>query len=180
MKLLEKKFVKNCEGVGDTIFEQVKKKSVGNLNVYIYKRYKEDKSFNKFEIFIAKQRFKGQPLPGGFFEQEDREQYPTANSFGFSAKETGNLTAAEKIFEEFVKKASFKEGIENKTNERPKLIYPKGNFSIKDLLLKNSEWSQPTVYIQIRKDLKSKIIKEFGREKNANGRGKPKVIYYAI
>ena len=80
MKLLEKQFVKNCDGVGDTTFTQLKKKEVNGKNIYIYSR--EKPNWLRYEVFIAKQRFKGQPLPGGAVETEDREQYPTANSFG--------------------------------------------------------------------------------------------------
>lgn len=178
MKLLEKKFVKNCEGVGDTTFEQIKKQSVGSVNVYIYNRYKENKSFNKFEVFIAKQRFKGQPLPAGNVEAEDREQYPTANAFGFTAKEANTLIAAESFFKEFVKKANAKEGDESP--KRAGLDYPKGNFSMKDLLAKNSDWSQPSAYIQVRKDIDAKVVKEVGRVKSESGRGKPSVVYHII
>ena len=54
MKLLEKEFVKNCEGVGDTTFKQMKKQESNGLNVYIYNRTKE--GFDTYEVFVSKRR----------------------------------------------------------------------------------------------------------------------------
>ena len=171
MKLLEKQFVKNCDGVGDTTFTQLKKKEVNGKNIYIYSR--EKPNWIRYEVFIAKQRFKGQPLPGGAVEAEDREQYPTANSFGFTAKEVTTLERAEIVFNEFISK---------KDDSAPEvtqstLNYSAGKFTMKDLLLNNPTWSQPRAYIQIQKDIKAGLIKEVDRVKNANGRGKPSVVY---
>ena len=130
MKLLEKEFVKNCEGVGDTTFKQMKKQESNGLNVYIYNRTKE--GFNTYEVFVSKRRFKGQPLPGGNVEAEDREQYPTANHFGFTAKEVKTMAQAEVEFKKFLNK--------NNKEEEPQvklvLSYPP-RFSMKDLLVSN-------------------------------------------
>lgn len=169
MKLLEKEFVKNCEGVGDTVFKQIKKRESNGLNVYIYNRTKE--GFNTYEVFIAKRRFKGQPLPGGNVEAEDREQYPTANHFGFTAKEVRNMAQAEVEFDKFLNKNNKEE------DEIVLLKYPKNNWSMKDLLLNNPNWSYPRAYAQVKKDIENNLIKEVKRVKSASGRGKPTVIY---
>ena len=50
MKLLEKQFVKNCDGVGDTTFTQLKKKEVNGKNIYIYSR--EKPNWLRYEVFI--------------------------------------------------------------------------------------------------------------------------------
>lgn len=169
MKLLEKEFVKNCEGVGDTTFKQMKKQESNGLNVYIYNRTKE--GFNTYEVFISKRRFKGQPLPGGNVEVEDREQYPTANHFGFTAKEVRSMAQAKVEFNKFLNKNNKEMG-----EAKADLIYPT-DFSMKDLLVANPRWSQPTAYVQVQKDIKNGMIKEVGRVKSATGRGKPAVIY---
>jgi hypothetical protein len=170
MKLLEKEFVKNCEGVGDTTFKQMKKQESNGLNVYIYNRTK--KGFNTYEVFISKRRFKGQPLPGGNVEAEDREQYPTANAFGFTAKEVRNMAQAEVEFQKFLNKNDKEEDKEVKAG----LNYP-ARFSMKDLLVSNPSWTQPSAYVQLQKDIKDGKIKEVARVKSATGRGKPAVIY---
>lgn len=174
MKLLEKSFVKNCEGVGDTLFTQLKKQESNGLNVYIYHRTKE--GFSTYEVFVARQRLKGQPLPGGNVEQEDREQYPTANHFGFTAKEVKTLGRAEIVFNEFLNKRE-------ENDEEPKIVslkYPKNNFSMKDLLVANTDWSYPKAYLQVKKDVENGLVKEVKRVKSESGRGKPSVIYSII
>ena len=170
MKLLEKEFVKNCEGVGDTTFKQMKKQESNGLNVYIYNRTKE--GFNTYEVFVSKRRFKGQPLPGGNVEAEDREQYPTANHFGFTAKEVRTMAQAEVEFQKFLNKNDKEE------EQQVKLVlsYPP-RFSMKDLLVSNPSWTQPSAYVQLQKDIKDGKIKEVARVKSATGRGKPSVIY---
>lgn len=72
--------------------------------VALYERWhNEGKTFNGCEVFVIKMRLKGQPLPGGLFEAEDREVYPSSGQFGKSA---WHLTrkAAEAKFDELVEK----------------------------------------------------------------------------
>ena len=109
MKLLDIEFVKNVDKSGDNKFVQVTMLPTSPLNAYIYRREKMDGTFVSFEVFVAKRRYKGQPLPGGLFEECDREQYPTANNFGFTAKEFKNFSSAESFLGELVKKQQDKE-----------------------------------------------------------------------
>lgn len=173
MKLLRESFTANYEQVGDTLFTQVKKQEAqeaGGLNCYIYKREKE--GFRKFEVFVSKRRMKGDKLPGGAVEAEDREVYPKANSFGVTAKEVVTMAQAEVEFQKFLNKNNKEENKEVKAG----LNYPP-RFSMKELLVANPDWSQPTAYVQVQKDIKDGKIKEVARVKSVNGKGKPAVIY---
>jgi hypothetical protein len=205
MKLLPDTFVKNYDKVGDNTFTKVKSQTTEKFTVYIYRRDDMNGNFRKFEVFFAKRRFKGQALPNGTVEEEDREQYPTANSFGFSAKETNTIQMAERFFSEFVDKMNRNEDtvedddfteqvkskleVETKTSgvrgrkriERPDLVYPTGvQFLMKQLLATNSEWTQPLAYQQIQKDMAEGVLVEVGRVKSDSGRGKPSVAYMVV
>lgn len=210
MKLLPDSFVKNYDRCGDNTFTQVKMVPTVTLNAYIYKRTKMDGTFVSFEVFVAKQRFKGQPLPGGVVEAEDREQYPTANNFGFTAKEAKGMGAAEMFLAEFVVKMQEKDdkknGVEKepvdgdgfmealtakmnlpkkqrgrKRKERPAIVYPTGNqWLMKDLLAINPVWNQPLAYIQVQKDMEAGVVVEVARVKSASGKGRAAVAYKAV
>jgi hypothetical protein len=205
MKLLEQTFVKNFDRSGDNTFTQVKTVPTPSLNTYIYRRERMDGSFVSYEVFVAKRRYKGDKLPGGLVEAEDRERYPTANDFGFTAKEFKNLSSAESYFDELVEKMQVKEdkknGVEDKAEtfeaqvsakldltpkirgrkrkERPALVYPTGNqWLMKDLLKANEVgWTQSLAYIELQKALKSGIVVEVARVKNDSGRGRAMVVY---
>lgn len=194
--------------MGDNTFTQVKMVPTVTLNAYIYRRERMDGSFVAFEVFVAKRRFKGQPLPGGLFEEEDREQYPTANNFGFTAKETKSMIQAEKFLAEFVEKMQAKEDKKNgvkvveddgfmealtakmnlpkkqrgrKRKERPAIVYPTGNqWLMKDLLAINNGWNQPLAYVQLQKDLQAGLVVEVARIKSASGRGRAAVAYKTV
>jgi len=208
MKLLPNKFVKNYDKMGDNTFTQVKMVPTVTLNAYIYRRERMDGSFVSFEVFVAKQRFKGQPLPGGLFEEEDREQYPTSNNFGFTAKEAKTIEQAERFLGEFVEKMQAKEDKKNgvkpveeegfmeaitakmnlpkkqrgrKRKERPAIVYPTGNqWLMKDLLSLNPAWNQPLAYIQVQKDMEAGVVVEVARIKSASGKGRAAVAYKAV
>ncbi len=78
MKKLEKSFVGNYDRVGNTRFVQVKRTS----DVAMYRRENMDGSLRSFEVFIVKNRKKGDALPNGAVEKEDRECYPGTSAFG--------------------------------------------------------------------------------------------------
>lgn len=114
MKLLDLVFETNADKMGTMRFVQVEKVETPSLNCYIYRRDQLDGTFFSYEVFIAKRRYKGDKLPGGLVELEDRERYCTANSFGSTAKECRSLPRSQVILAEFVKKLHDKE---NKKNE---------------------------------------------------------------
>lgn len=95
MKQLPKKFVKNCDHVGNTTFVEVKREG----NVAMYQRINKDGTTRSYEVFVVKTRLKGQPLPNGTVEAEDREVYPGAKGFGRYAFDCKTLDHAESRFE---------------------------------------------------------------------------------
>lgn len=178
MRLLQKQFTSNFDKVGDCEFTQLEKHEGKDNNVYIYERKRDNKLFS-YEVFISKRRLKGQPLPGGAFEAEDREQYPGAAQFGFTAKETRNFEQAKVFFREFIDKLDTKEENQDHPENKKKktLVLPDGNFCIKDLVVLNPNISQPLIYVEIQKLIKLGTIEIKDRKKSVSGRGKPTVFY---
>jgi len=203
MKLLTERFQANHEKMGEMDFIQLKKQEANGFNVYIYQRNHLPNTFFSYEVFYAKRRLKGQPLPGGKVEAEDREQYPKGNAFGFSARETRNLPTAEIMFQDFIKELQRKDDKRNgvvdqdfldrvqaklnapkgkpgrKRMERPALEYPKTEWFMKDLLVANTKWSQPLAYQQLQRDIKAGMVVEVARVR-LNAKGKPSVRYKTV
>lgn len=200
MLLLETSFVTNADKMGDMTFTQVKSQTTPTLTVYIYRRDNLDGSFFKYEVFMAKRRYKGQQLPGGLVEECDREQYPRANSFGFTAWETNTIQRAEQIFNNLVKELVDKSAVPvddgeevsaevvstepkqrgRKRIERPDMVYPTGNWTMKDLLKVNPEWNQPLCYQKLTVDRKAGLVVEVARLKVEGAKGKPQVSYKVV
>lgn len=200
MKLLDKSFETNADGMGTMKFTQIKCVETPSLNCYIYRRDKMDGTFFSYEVFMSKRRKKGDKLPGGLVEAEDRERYPTKNDFGFGAKETRNLVQAEKFLSEFVQKlndkanpqvdeeepvmaaltsdvVAEKKGRGRKRIDRPNLVYPTvDKWLMKDLLVENPMWSQALAYVQLQKDILAGLVVEVDRVR-MNAKGKPSVRY---
>jgi hypothetical protein len=205
MKLLPDSFESNHECMGTMRFVQIKKVPTPSLTAYIYRREQLDGTFFSFEVFVSKVRHKGDKLPGGAVEAEDREVYPKASAFGFTAKEVKGMGAAEAFLTEFVEKMQEKDDKKNgvkpvedegfmealtakmdmppkqrgrKRKERPALKYPTlPKFGMKDLLESNREWNQPLIYIAIQSDIKAGIVVEVARVKSESGKGRARVIY---
>lgn len=206
--MLPDSFEANHECMGQMRFVQIKKVPTPTLNCYIYRRERLDGTFFSFEVFIAKVRHKGDKLPGGLVELEDREVYPKASAFGFTAKESKSMIQAEKFLAEFVEKMQAKEDKKNgvkvveddgfmealtakmnlpkkqrgrKRKERPAIVYPTGNqWLMKDLLAINNGWNQPLAYVQLQKDLQAGLVVEVARIKSASGRGRAAVAYKTV
>jgi hypothetical protein len=197
MKLLDQVIETNADGMGTMRFTQVKKVGTPSLNCYIYRRDRMDGTFFSYEIFMAKQRKKGDKLPNGTVEAEDRERFVTKNDFGFTASETRNLTHAEKLLTDFVQKLNDKANppVEDEEDEpvmkalvapkqrgrkridRPNLVYPTADkWFMKDLLAANPIWNQPLAYCQLQKDITNGLIVEVDRVR-VNAKGKPSVRY---
>lgn len=70
-------------------------------SVALYSRVRNGK-IESYEVFTIRKRLKGQPLPGGLFEKEDREVYPSANQFGKIAWACQTLDRANEKFDELV------------------------------------------------------------------------------
>lgn len=184
MKLLDHKFTKNVEKVGTTDFTQIKVHKGTKANVYIYLREKPDRSFSRYEVFIAKRRYKGQPLPGGNVELEDREQYPTANNFGYTAKETPSIFRADVLFDEFVAKvdALATEASDSDTPVAPTTItaYPPGQWLLSQLRDLNPHLTKSRIYLLLQLEITEGRVSKCGTKPNALGRGKPSILYCAL
>ena len=188
MKLLETEFVQNSDKRGDMTFKQVKR----NEYAALYRRYTMEGRPVEFEVFQIKE------AGGQVFEKfyEPYEQYPGAAAFGKTAWTVLDEARANLIYDEITAgKGSRKDAqraaapIEVKVKrtdgkrgrprvERPAIILPKKQFSMKDLLKVNVKgWSQPTLYIELMKLVKQDKVVESGRK--AMGRGRP-VVFYKI
>lgn len=87
-------------GNNPVILSQIKRTD----KVALYSRRRQSSpTIEGFEVFLVKMRHKGDPLPGGSVELEDREVYPSSGMFGKIAFALGpNLEKAEKRFDDLV------------------------------------------------------------------------------
>jgi len=175
MKLLETEFVKNCDHRGDNTFKQVK------LNEFaaIYQRFDMEGKPLESEIF------------GKFYEKYI--QYPGANAFGRTAWSVNSIQRAQQIFDEITNGKGLRKQGQSAAKPilvklkkvgggrgrpkvvRPELVLPKKQFCMKDLLAVNTGYSQPVLYIDLMKLVKSNEVVE--AERKAMGRGRPVVFY---
>ena len=186
MKDIPKKFVKNCDGVGDNTFIQVKKEG----NVYMYRRERMDGTVKSYEVFLSKFIAKGTPLPNGAVEKEDRMAYPGSASFGKSAYDCKTENQAEIRFEQLVKKAKDSEdaaeeskrtGKPNRGRRKVKKLnvpIPPSKFTMK-FLVESTGYSQPQLYPIVKNWLIEQKISVVGNQKPEGGKGKPALIYMA-
>lgn len=172
MKELEKEKQWSGDGYGANfvMLRQVKR----NERAAIYARHTEKGTrFDGYEVFEIKKRLKGQPLPGGGCEAEDREVYPSANSFGKSAKHVMDMKKAEFWFNEFTKKAS-----EDTETEAVTFTIPVKEFTTGELAEANS-----ITYNEAQAFLKSCLANnsiKFLRKERRNARGKESSIYSKV
>ena len=184
MKKLQKEFTGNFDRVGNTKFIQRKKEN----GVAIYERQNMDGTFRSYEVFIVKVVPKGTALPGGNTVQETYEQYPGCAAFGKTAYDCKTIDAAEKRFDELVKKVkdsndakeeSIKSG---KPIRRGRKASPKVN--VKMTLNKGSKFtiSMLSTYTGVDSMFIRKAVKQWlidgvisvtGSVKSESGRGKP-------
>ena len=188
IKDLPKKFVKNCDGVGDNTFIQIKKEG----NVYIYRRERMDGTFKGFEVFIGKFIAKGTPLPGGAVEKEDRIQYPGSAAFGKIAFDCRTEEDAEARFEYLLQKSKDKQdakeeaartGKPNKgrrSKAKVDVQPPTGKRFTMKFLVSSTGYNQPQLYPVVRQWLTEGKVTVVGKERAEGGRGKPAVVYEAV
>ncbi len=203
MKQLEADSVHNYEKMGDMRFILVKRTET----VALFRRERMDGTLFSYEVFIIKKRLKGQALPGGLFEEQDREVYPKGNSFGKTAwefsKRTGkngedvSLARAEFKYNELVNgKAVVEDDEEEIVPVKPStqvavtadkvnvtvsngITYPSGSFTMKDILEVNVGKAQPTLYLILKDDEAHGRVVRVGTFKG-EGRGKPAVVYSVV
>ena len=188
IKQLDKTFVKNCDGLGDMKFIQVKHDG----DVYMYQRQKMDGSLHSYECFLAVKILAGAKLPNGEVVKESYVRYVTSNSknaFFCSTRESAEIR-----YNQLIKKVKDNEVVDSdedlvtkvvskgcrgrKAKLRPTVVIPSTKtFGMKDLLKINPAYNQPLLYIAVKND---KRIKRVGTKPNESGKGMPSVVYSAV
>ena len=189
MKLLETEFVMNADKRGDNKFVQIKR----NEFAAMYRRFDMEGKPLEFEVFAVKVAG-GTEIFGRYYDKY--EQYPGASAWGRSAYTALTEKQAEQIYQEITDgNGKRKEGQEitkpvvvkvrniggkkgrPKAN-RPSIVWPKKNFSMKDLVSANKNgWSQPTLYVEVTKLLKLNKVVEACRKQQGRGRA---TVFYKI
>lgn len=178
----------NADKCGDHRFILVKRTE----DVAMYRRERLDGIIKSYEVFIVKKRYKGDPLPGGNVESEDRECYPGSASFGKIAFDCKTEDRAEVRYEELIKKVnlsnqakeeavksgkSVKRGRKAKTEVKVEI--PRGRFTVK-MMTTDTGYSQPVIYQIVRKWVDDGIIKVVGEFREEGARGRAQVLYDTV
>ena len=186
MKKLEKTFVGNYDRVGNTRFVQVKR----TKEVAMYRRENMDGSVRSYEVFLVKTRKKGDALPNGAVEKEDRECYPGTSAFGRIAYDCKTEDQAETRYDELIERAkdlleaqeeSVKTGKRVKVSRKKKVDVklPSGKFTMK-MLMSEYQLPQPTLYLIVKKWIAEAKVGVVDSVRNESGRGKPALVYQAL
>lgn len=191
MKQLQTEFIKNVDKAGDHKFVQLE---VNPERTYaLYKRLVIDEDMRVFgyEVIAIKHRLKGQLLPNGSVEEQDRECYPGVQSFGkkgwfFPSEESARkkynqLISPKEVIkiDSVVKKVSSGKKRGKARKYSTTLTFPPYPFTVKDLMDIHNE-PQPTVYLKLKTYIEKGEVKEIGSKKNPFGRGKPTKIYQTV
>jgi hypothetical protein len=190
MKKLQKEFTGNYDQVGVTRFVQVKRTN----EVAMYRRERMDGTFKSFEVFIVKTRKKGDPLPNGAVEKEDRECYAGTSQFGKTAYDCKTESQAEQRFDELLlksknqseaKEEAAKTGIRNRgrrgTGNKVKLdmTLNKGTKFTARFLMSALGVTQPVLFPILKQWEKEGSIKVSGSVKG-EGKGRPATEYIVV
>ena len=181
MKKLQKEFTGNFDRVGNTKFIQRKKEN----GVAMYERQNMDGTFRSYEVFIVKVVPKGTALPGGNTVQETYEQYPGCAAFGKTAYDCKTIDAAEKRFDELVKKVKDSNDAKEESIKSGKPIrrgrkavsVPNGKFTMKHLITE-SGMTQPQLHPIVKGWVESGLVKVVEMIK-PEGKGRPAMVYMA-
>lgn len=197
MKMLQKEFTANYDKCGNNLFTQLRKEN----GVAIYKRTRPDGTVKGYEVFIVKIRKKGDKLPGGLVEKEDRECYPGAASFGRYAYACKTEDQAETRFDQLVKKlngiADDVEDIDDvdgdedtvakdkpkkasgrQAKAKPVIKTPSGRWTMK-MLVTETKMTQGYLHPIVKQLLTQGVIREVERVASG-GRGRPSVVYETV
>jgi len=186
MKKLEKSFVGNYDRVGNTRFVQVKRTNT----VAMYRREHMDGQLKSYEVFLVKTRKKGDALPNGAVEKEDRECYPGTSAFGRIAYDCKTESQAEERYDELINRAqelsdAKEESVKTGKKVRPKkqkkvdVVLPKGKFTMK-MLVAETGMSQPVLYIMLQNLVKQGVVQEVERVRVEGQRGRATVVYSSV
>jgi len=135
----------------------------------IYEKTKESTKTKKYELVKPKRQdqfvFHGKTI-------EAKWVYPNDNAFGRIGFDCASLDAAINRHKEIL--ANKQEQVENTHAE---LKIPKGEFTMKDLLVTN-KIPYPKLYLKIKEMVLGNIIKKIGEKKNV--RGKPSDVFKLV
>lgn len=186
MKKLEKSFVGNYDRVGNTRFVQVKR----TADVAMYRRENMDGSLRSYEVFLVKMRKKGDPLPNGAVEKEDRECYPGSAVFGKFAYDCKTEDQAEARYEELIERAvelkaaaaeskATGKRVVRRNKKKVDVQLPKGKFTMK-MLVAETGMTQPVLYLILQNLIKTGKVQEVERVRVEGQRGKASVVYSVV
>lgn len=186
MKKLEKSFVGNYDRVGNTRFVQVKRTN----DVAMYRRENMDGSLRSYEVFLVKMRKKGDPLPNGAVEKEDRECYPGSAVFGRIAYDCKTEDQAEARYEELIERAvelkaaaaeskATGKRVVRRNKKKVDVQLPKGKFTMK-MLVAETGMTQPVLYLILQNLIKEGKVQEVERVRVEGQRGKASVVYSVV
>jgi len=186
MKKLEKSFIGNYDRVGNTRFVQVKRTD----DVAMYRRERIDGTFKSYEVFLIRNRKKGDPLPNGAVEKEDRECYPGSAMFGRIAYDCKSEDQAETCYDELIKrsaelKAAAAESkatgkrVGRRNKKKVDIQLPKGKFTMK-MLVAETGMTQPVLYLHVQRLIKTGKVVEVERVRVEGQRGKASVVYSSV
>jgi hypothetical protein len=186
MKKLEKEFTGNFDRVGNTRFKQVKR----TKDVAMYRREHMNGEVKSYEVFLVKTRKKGDKLPNGAVEKEDRECYPGTSAFGRIAYDCKTEAQAEARYDELIERAkdlqeaqeeSIKTGKRIKVSRKKKvdIQLPNGKFTMK-MLVAETGMTQPVLYLYLQNLIKQGLVREVDRVRVEGQRGKASVVYSSV
>ena len=154
----------------------------GNIAMYRQTHIGLNKVFG-YDVFLVKELFAGESLPGGTVEKEDRECYPGPSSYGLTAFSCKTRERADIRFQQLQEKAKNKELLEEalgpgeslrkgkKKIDTSNIQFPDGQFTLKDVCLLNPGLTYGIINLRIKSGLARKV----GEVKI--GRGKPTNLY---
>lgn len=193
MKTLETNFTANADKSGNNRFIQLRK----DKNAAMYRRETLTGNVIGFEVFLFRTVLQGSPLPGGGTVSETYESYPGGKAFGRSAWFIGGHQAEQRANERFnelvngsLKTENAAETDETATvsvvkvskvrTERPKLKWPEGPFSQRELADMNGFFGEnyKKVYTDLQNALHSSfIVKDSQRD---SSRGKKTQLFRVV
>lgn len=137
--------------------------------VAIYERSRNG-SVKDYEVFFIKVDPKGKKIFQQVLE-DDREKYPSNNSFGFTAWSFNSKVAAMRRYEQLCKEV---DAPEEEEEEKP-LIIPDTEFTVGELAEKNNT-NYPTAFLFVKAAVENGSVK-FLREERRAAKGKASKIY---
>lgn len=166
-------------GAAPITLKQVKR----NEKAAVYHRFANDGTPQGYEVFQIKVRLKGQALPGGLFEKEDREVYPSANAFGRIAWAIQSLETALAKFDDLTRNdvKEIDDDAEPTTSKiESALVIPDGEFTTVQFAEVNGLPPIGRGYLALKSLLASNAVKEVARRKVNVGKGRATVFYSKV